>query len=441
MIINNLMKILLLITLLIEIGQSLVPVERYAHSSVLVDKKLFFFGGYSGHSLKTSENLDQIIYLDISKPFNMANPPFEEISKTIPFGSSYATAFLSPQKNIIYLFGGIVKDVNTDLDIFKSVLYSYNLETNEWTIPITNGIAPGRRRDMNGVINNKTGKFYVFGGAIDPETGSQSTIALNDMNIFDTISLTWSKGSSIYAPLPRMDFTTTLLSNGIIVFIGGRETNNLVDVDINQLVLYDTTNDKWSSMTARGVILENRNAHSAVLTPDERIIVFGGCKGMNETILNQLAILNTKTYPYEWSIPQVSALNSSPPESIQLHSATLIENYMFINFGQNYQIQNSELQKPFFYILNIRDFTWVTQFEPKQSPVTTNSVTPITTVPISSTSISPNLTAEKSGQIGIILGAVGLSVVIITVAGFLGYKFYKKQKYNRAIPTSGQIQT
>ncbi|UZO29737.1 uncharacterized protein OCT59_023197 [Rhizophagus irregularis] len=360
MIINNLMKILLLITLLIEIGQSLVPVERYAHSSVLVDKKLFFFGGYSGHSLKTSENLDQIIYLDISKPFNMANPPFEEISKTIPFGSSYATAFLSPQKNIIYLFGGIVKDVNTDLDIFKSVLYSYNLETNEWTIPITNGIAPGRRRDMNGVINNKTGKFYVFGGAIDPETGSQSTIALNDMNIFDTISLTWSKGSSIYAPLPRMDFTTTLLSNGIIVFIGGRETNNLVDVDINQ--------------TARGVILENRNAHSAVLR-------------------------------------------------------------------QNYQIQNSELQKPFFYILNIRDFTWVTQFEPKQSPVTTNSVTPITTVPISSTSISPNLTAEKSGQIGIILGAVGLSVVIITVAGFLGYKFYKKQKYNRAIPTSGQIQT
>ncbi|CAB4426716.1 unnamed protein product [Rhizophagus irregularis] len=437
MIINNLKKILLLIILLIEIGQSLVPVERNAHSSVLVDKKLFFFGGYSGHSLKTSKNLDQIIYLDISKPFNTANPPFEEISKTIPFGSSFATAFLSPQKNIIYLFGGIVKDVNTDLDSFKSVLYSYNLETNEWTIPTTNGIAPGRRREMNGVINNKTGKFYVFGGVIDPETGSQNTIVLNDMNIFDTISLTWTKGSSIYAPLPRMDYTATLLSNGIIVFIGGRETNNYLDVEINQLVLYDTTIDKWSSMTARGVILENRNGHSAVLTPDERIIIFGGCKGINETILNQLAVLNTKTYPYEWSIPQVSALNSSPP-SIQLHSATLIENYMFINFGNNYQIT-----EPFFYILDIRNFTWVTQFEPEQPeqlPVTTNSVTPIATATITNTSLT-NLTAEKSGQIGIILGAVGLSVVIITVAGFLGYKFYKKQKYNRAIPTAGEIQS
>ncbi|PKY17369.1 hypothetical protein RhiirB3_521943 [Rhizophagus irregularis] len=442
MIINNLNQILLLIILLIEIGQSLAPVERSAHSSVLVDKKLFFFGGHSDHSLKKSVILDQIIYLDVSKPFNTANPPFEEISKTIPFGSSFATAFLSPQKNIIYLFGGIVKDVNTDLDSFKSVLYSYNLETNEWIIPITNGIAPGRRREMNGVINNKTGKFYVFGGAIDPETGSQNIIILNDMNIFDTISLTWSKGSSIYAPLPRMDFTTTLLSNGIIVFIGGRETNNLVDVDINQLVLYDTTIDKWSSMMARGVILENRNAHSAVLTPDERIIIFGGCKGYNETILNQLAVLNTKTYPYEWSIPQVSALNSAPP-LIYFHSATLIENYMFINFGQNYELKNPELQKPFFYILDIRNFTWVTQFEPEQPeqlPVTTNSVTPIATATITNTSLT-NLTAEKSGQIGIILGAVGLSVVIITVAGFLGYKFYKKQKYNRAIPTAGEIQS
>ncbi|CAB4426981.1 unnamed protein product [Rhizophagus irregularis] len=276
--------------------------------------------------------LNQISYLDVSKPFNNANPPFEETSSTIPFGSSYATAFLSPQKNIIYLFGGFVRDVNTDIGSLKSVLYSYNLETNEWTIPTTNGIAPGKRREMNGIINNKTGKFYVFGGLSDQFTGTENIIALNDMNIFDTISLTWSKGSTIYAPLPRADYTATLLSNGIIVFIGGRETNYFVDVDINQIVLYDTTINKWSSMGSYlmkfiylfrsnnssfldGVILENRNGHSAVL-------------------------------------------------------------------------------------------------------ITTNSVTPITTATITNTS-STNLIAEKSGQIGIILGAVGLSVVNIIFAGFL----------------------
>ncbi|POG78882.1 hypothetical protein GLOIN_2v1532937 [Rhizophagus irregularis DAOM 181602=DAOM 197198] len=93
------------------------------------------------------------------------------------------------------------------------------------------------------------------------------------MIVFDTISLTWSTGSTINAPSPRLSYTATLLSNGIIVFIGGIETN---DVDINQLALYDTKVNKWSLMTARGVTLENRNSHSAVLTPDERIIIFGG---------------------------------------------------------------------------------------------------------------------------------------------------------------------
>ena len=59
------------------------------------------------------------------------------------------------------------------------------------------------------------------------------------MNIFDTVSLTWSKGSTINAPLPRVDYTATLLPNGIIVFIGGREDPganvNVTDVDINKV--------------------------------------------------------------------------------------------------------------------------------------------------------------------------------------------------------------
>ena len=128
-------------------------------------------------------------------------------------------------------------DVNTGLDNFKSVLHSYNLVTNEWTIPITNGIAPERRKDINGVINNETGKIYIFGG-IDDFPGIQDRKILNDMNIFDTATLTWSKGSIIDAPIPRVDYTATLLSNGIIVFIGGREgtsTTNFLDVDINRV--------------------------------------------------------------------------------------------------------------------------------------------------------------------------------------------------------------
>ena len=66
------------------------------------------------------------------------------------------------------------------------------------------------------------------------------------LDIFDTISLTWSKGSTINAPSIHAEYTATLLSNGMIVFIGGREEPgpNLPwrDVAMNQvnklLILY-----------------------------------------------------------------------------------------------------------------------------------------------------------------------------------------------------------
>src|SRR5688572_10675815 len=134
---DNMMKIFLLIILSIGIGESLIPIGRYAHSSVLVDKRIYFFGGEYKNVIST---MDQMLYLDVSKPFNIENPPFEESPVPIPFGSSFATTLLSFQQNIIYLFGGSMLNVNTSEDIFKSILHSYNLENNVWDIPKTNVI-------------------------------------------------------------------------------------------------------------------------------------------------------------------------------------------------------------------------------------------------------------------------------------------------------------
>src|ERR1044072_5308700 len=109
---NNIIKIcFLLIILSIGIGESLIPTDRSAQSSVIVNERIYFLGGTSSKVSKNSTVLDQILYLDVSKPFNTENPPFEESPVPIPFGSIFATALLSPQKNMIYLFGGDMKDV------------------------------------------------------------------------------------------------------------------------------------------------------------------------------------------------------------------------------------------------------------------------------------------------------------------------------------------
>ncbi|GBC34950.2 hypothetical protein GLOIN_2v1765336 [Rhizophagus irregularis DAOM 181602=DAOM 197198] len=168
--------------------------------------------------------------------------------------------------------------------------------TNEWIITKTTGIAPGKRREINDVINNETRKFYAFSGL---DTNDQNVVTTFNMNI----------------------------------------------LDINS---YDTKVDRWSTMV-------NSSFLDGTKAPDERIIVFGGNKDDIATpVLNPLAVLNTKVVPYEWSVP-----TPAPPLPLttNLHSATL------------------------------------------------NS----TTVNTSSTGLSVAIPVDNGKQIGIIIGAVGLS--------------------------------
>ncbi|CAB5214800.1 unnamed protein product [Rhizophagus irregularis] len=74
-----------------------------------------------------------------------------------------------------------------------------------------------------------------------------------------------------------------------------------------------------------------------------------------------------------------SNTSSFLPLTTNLHSATLVGNYMFINFGQVHPKNNSLTQKLFFYILDVRDFTWVEKFKPEQLSQSPNDTTTVNT--------------------------------------------------------------
>src|ERR1051326_8398248 len=96
-----------IIYLFLEI-ESFTPVGRIAHSSVLVENKLYFFGGIDGSFIS-----NEVFYLDVSRPFNIQAPPWNDLTSSagIPFKSSWAAASLSNINNeqTIYLFGGIAR--------------------------------------------------------------------------------------------------------------------------------------------------------------------------------------------------------------------------------------------------------------------------------------------------------------------------------------------
>jgi N-acetylneuraminic acid mutarotase len=227
--------------------ESFTPAGRYSHSSVLVGNKLYFFGGVLQDGFCSNE----VFYLDVTQPFNIQVPSWNDLTPNsgMPFKGCWGTVSLLSDINneqTIYLFGGITDDIATNNDKFVSMIYSFNLNSLKWNIPTVKGMQPERRRQVNSVIDN-TGKMYIFGGGADSLIGSATTKTFNEMVIFNTVELSWSISTSPIIS-SRAGHTATILSNGVIVYIGGFSNEPTSQIlDISQITLYDTKSLTWTN--------------------------------------------------------------------------------------------------------------------------------------------------------------------------------------------------
>ncbi|CAI2185786.1 15157_t:CDS:2, partial [Funneliformis geosporum] len=240
--------------------ESFTPEGRLAHSTVLVENKLYFFGGYVDNA-KTCTN--QVFYLDLSQSFNLVAPSWVSLTQNaaIPFISCWGITLLNVKEHTIYLFGGFMgNDLNQDAVV--SNVHSFNLNSLSWSVPNVEGTPPERRRSIDGVIDN-TGKIYIFGGILDKVLGSPTNIYYNDMVILNTAELSWL---IIPASKPRAQnsYTATMLSNGVIVYIGA--SANI------------TTNPDPTTNSSPSIVVAN-NSNSDLVTMKIIIASIGGTVG------------------------------------------------------------------------------------------------------------------------------------------------------------------
>src|SRR5215217_7600889 len=90
-------SILCLLQFIIKVNAQLSPSYRKLHSAVLVEKKLYIFGGFSGPGLTPENEInynnnpdDRFFYLDVSIPFDTSNLPWRRIPdnvRKLPLGS------------------------------------------------------------------------------------------------------------------------------------------------------------------------------------------------------------------------------------------------------------------------------------------------------------------------------------------------------------------
>ncbi|CAG8774850.1 42667_t:CDS:2, partial [Gigaspora margarita] len=308
-----------------------IPNGRHFHSSVLIDKKLYFSGGFINNSLSNITN--EFFYLDVSKPFTTAdNDSIQWVDLT-------------------YTDGPLKQEATAgDFYANQSFVNQYDTSKQQWINISSVGNVPANRRDFS-CANFDNGLIAIFSGFFN------TTYRINDLWIFNTLTLAWSLSNTKNTPLHRNGYCAVTLPDGNILYIGGYSSaNSLMPMD--NLPLYNTKSDTWTNMVISGTIPPARMFFSAVL-------IFSG---LNDANLGDLWILDI--IMSQWSIGKI--LNPIMNLTLYGHTATLVNNYMFVAFGM---FPNLTLSSKIFMLdVSRKDsYKWVTEFTPNTTTTPNSS--------------------------------------------------------------------
>jgi N-acetylneuraminic acid mutarotase len=186
------------------------PVGYFGHTATLIGNKLYVL---SGNGLNGKEG-KEFIFLDVSVPFNTQKLLWQDLSNVnmVPPHTGAASVKGGANNDTLFLYGGIS-------DQTMELVYTFDPHSTVWSIPKITGINTAKKVQVTGIINND-GRMYLWSGF----SKSTDTNYANNMLILDTINLSWSEGSVINAPIPRMNYGATLLPNNKIIYIGKRVT-------------------------------------------------------------------------------------------------------------------------------------------------------------------------------------------------------------------------
>ncbi|PKY24356.1 galactose oxidase, partial [Rhizophagus irregularis] len=274
------------------------PTLRHLHAATVIDNKLYILSGMDD-TIGGIVGGTQFFYLNVSALFNTQMPlNWRDLtSKNIVPPQIGVTAVKGgADNNTLILYGG--RNL-TNIES-KALVYAYDTQGNSWNIPTISGENHIKRRSLTAVVDYQ-GKVYLFGGKL---LGFDSFV--NDMITLDTINFRWGKGSSTNAPSSRVNYGATLLPNQNIIYIGGGNSLN-ESLPLDEVFIYDTKNNNWSTKKTSGLIPSNRYGLTAVLGLDgEQVIVYGGLGNNNIIISPKESLYTLNINTFEWSIPKIT---------------------------------------------------------------------------------------------------------------------------------------
>ncbi|RIB29125.1 hypothetical protein C2G38_2027991 [Gigaspora rosea] len=201
-----------------------IPNGRAWHSSVLIDNKLYFSGGNKDSLWSIITN--EFFYLDVSKPFTTTDNGLMQWVDLTYTGSPLkyaATACIGGKNNdMIFIFGG---HSHSSGDFYANQSFVNQFDTNkqQWINIASVGNVPTKKFQFS-CANFDNGLTAIFSGAFN------ETFVINDLWIFNTLTLTWSLSNATNEPLPMFGYCAVTLLDGNILYIGGMSYINSTTV-------------------------------------------------------------------------------------------------------------------------------------------------------------------------------------------------------------------
>ncbi|CAO3660620.1 unnamed protein product [Rhizopus stolonifer] len=309
-----------------------------------------------------------------------------------PAGTASSQAFVTSDQQNMVLLGGMSTD--TVGKVAPLQISTFNFASQSWTSntnqnqTITNDFIYNREA-FSATYDSSSQNTYVFGG-------DNTSAVFSSLHKLDS---SFQSSALQSAPEARYGHTTSILSSGKLVVIGGVASYGLATM--KTVMVYDISANTWVQQNVNGQngqYPSTTSDHVAVVNSQDQIIIFGGNNRdveRNRQYLNSIAILDTKTWT--WTIPTVGGI---PPSRRAFAVAGLLDDsHLTVAFGG--ALNN------YYNDVNVYDFSknsWLQTFD--------------------SSSSSSGSSVSK----GVIAGVTVAAVVLLVIILFLLWKF---QRYLR----------
>ncbi|RUS29733.1 hypothetical protein BC938DRAFT_480306 [Jimgerdemannia flammicorona] len=440
----------LFVVIMAYLSTAFTPKGSWAQTGLLLNNTIYVYGGN-----RTTETSSNLYALDVSHPWWCTNPAW--VDRTSDAGSFAVpqtadnAMWPSADGRSFYVWGGgsILKTT-----LSQSGFAQYNVDTRTWSLPSAISNMSQQRREITAAWT-ASGIAYIWSGVTDVFTGNTSdptvSYIVNELTTFDTKNLVWNVlDIAGPTPMPRVQYTATMLPDGRMVIIGGMTARqatstavSLAYVPLTDIPVFDTNTATWTFNNATGNIPAIRRRHTAVVGLDSISIIIC-CGGYMETVkYNDVAVLNTQTWI--WTQPIIGGNIPAPrmaPTSIMVNGQMI----MFfgavsqVHFLTSLPITGRSLQLTNLNDINILDtrttpFQWISNFSPTSisSSTFTSSVLPIITT---SNSLDVSSGVATVGFIGGIIGITSGVLIVAAALIFLLIRWKKRLHRNSLYETS-----